>query len=93
MSPVSRMTGEVIDVRRGMEQDRVMTAYALARLRRPAAFHSMAEARASYDSPAYQEIPPLRSRNIDGDVLLVEGVRPDHDSAKMAAKLRSGDAA
>jgi uncharacterized protein (DUF1330 family) len=51
-------------------------------------FPGPAEARAWYDSAPYQEILPLRTDNIDGDVLLVEGVEPGHDSAKMAALLR-----
>jgi uncharacterized protein (DUF1330 family) len=51
-------------------------------------FPGLAEARAWYDSPAYQEILPLRTNNIDGVALLVEGVEPGHDSARMAAELR-----
>ena len=52
-------------------------------------FPSMAQARAWYASPAYREILPLRTRHIEGDALLVEGVEPDHDSARMAAHLRA----
>ena len=52
-------------------------------------FPSMAQARAWYASPAYREILPLRTRHIEGDTLLVEGVEPDHDSARMAAHLRA----
>ncbi|MFP2911164.1 DUF1330 domain-containing protein [Pyxidicoccus sp. 3LFB2] len=52
-------------------------------------FPSMAQARAWYDSAAYREILPLRARHIEGEVLLVEGVGPDHDSARMAAHLRA----
>ncbi len=52
-------------------------------------FPSTAQARAWYASPAYQEILPLRTRHIEGDALLVQGVEPDHDSARMAARLRS----
>ncbi len=51
-------------------------------------FPSPAAARDWYDSPAYQAIKHLRSDHIDGDVLLVEGVPADHDSAAMAAALR-----
>jgi uncharacterized protein (DUF1330 family) len=51
-------------------------------------FPSLAEARDWYDSGPYQEILPLRTNNIDGDVILAEGVGPGHDSAKMAARLR-----
>ena len=39
--------------------------------------------------PAYQRILPLRTRHIEGEAVLVEGVRPDHDSAQMAARLRA----
>ncbi|MGA8112743.1 MAG: DUF1330 domain-containing protein [Actinocatenispora sp.] len=56
-------------------------------------FPDLAAARSWYDSPAYQEIRPLRSRHIDGDVILVDGVDPDHDSAQMAADLRTGTSA
>lgn len=55
-------------------------------------FPGMAEARAWYDSGPYQDILPLRSNNIEGDVLLAEGVEPGHDSAKMAARLRQAGA-
>jgi uncharacterized protein (DUF1330 family) len=48
-------------------------------------------ARAWYDSPAYQDILPLRTRNIDGDAILVEGVRDGHDPAKMAAAMRAAE--
>ncbi|MFE9422466.1 DUF1330 domain-containing protein [Kitasatospora sp. NPDC006697] len=37
-------------------------------------FPDLARARAWYDSPAYQEILPLRTRNSVTDVLLVEGM-------------------
>ncbi len=51
-------------------------------------FPTLAFARAWYESAAYQEILPLRTDHIDGDAILVEGVGPDHDSARMAAELR-----
>jgi uncharacterized protein (DUF1330 family) len=54
-------------------------------------FPSMAEARSWYESPAYQQVLPLRTRHIAGDTILVEGVEPDHDSAKMAAELRAAN--
>jgi uncharacterized protein (DUF1330 family) len=41
-----------------------------------------------YDSDAYQEIKPLRTRHLAGEVIIVEGVEPGHSGAKMAAKLR-----
>ena len=52
-------------------------------------FPSMADARAWYDSPAYQEILELRNSHITTDAILVEGVEPDHSSAEMAADLRA----
>jgi uncharacterized protein (DUF1330 family) len=51
-------------------------------------FPGMAQARAWYASPAYREILPLRTRHLEGEAILVEGVEPDHDSAQMAAHLR-----
>ncbi|MEU6982977.1 DUF1330 domain-containing protein [Streptomyces sp. NPDC046324] len=59
------------------------------------AFPSMDDARAWYDSAAYQELIPLRARHIPGDVLLVDGVAPGYDPAATAAMLRgaSGDPA
>ncbi|MGK5672839.1 DUF1330 domain-containing protein [Micromonospora sp. URMC 106] len=51
-------------------------------------------ARDWYDSPAYQAILPLRTEHLEGEVIIVDGVGPDHDSAAMAAELRkSGDVA
>ncbi|MFI7612776.1 DUF1330 domain-containing protein [Nonomuraea terrae] len=37
-------------------------------------FPEIAEARAWWDSPAYREIAPLRSRHIEGDIIMVDGV-------------------
>ncbi len=51
-------------------------------------FPGIAEANGWYDSPAYQEILPLRTKNIDGEAIVVEGVERGHDSAAMAAELR-----
>lgn len=42
-----------------------------------------------YASPPYQDILPLRTRNIDGAAILVEGVGPDYDPAGKAAEMRS----
>ncbi|MEU7316675.1 DUF1330 domain-containing protein [Streptomyces sp. NPDC007083] len=42
-------------------------------------------ARAWYASPAYQELLPLRTAHIDGDVIIAEGVGEDYDPASMAA--------
>ncbi|WP_225828383.1 DUF1330 domain-containing protein [Streptomyces naphthomycinicus] len=56
-------------------------------------FPSTAEARAWWDSPAYQEIAPLRSLHIDGDIILVPGVPEDYDPAVTAKAMREGLAA
>jgi len=50
-------------------------------------FPDLAAARAWYDSPAYQEIVPLRTRNSDGVTLLVDGVPEGYRAASHAAKL------
>ena len=52
-------------------------------------FPDVDKARAWYESPAYQEILPLRTRNIEGETIIVEGVRDGHDPAKMAAAMRA----
>ncbi|MBF5042268.1 DUF1330 domain-containing protein [Aggregicoccus sp. 17bor-14] len=52
-------------------------------------FPTMAAARAWYDSPAYRHILPLRTRHLEGELLLIEGVGPDHDSARLAGELRA----
>lgn len=51
-------------------------------------FPGLAEARAWWDSPAYRAIAPLRSRHIDGDIILVEGVPEDYDPTPAAQALR-----
>ncbi|MER5215799.1 DUF1330 domain-containing protein [Streptomyces sp. NPDC002838] len=51
-------------------------------------FPGIAEARAWWDSPAYQEIAPLRSRHIEGDIILVEGVPEDYDPTATAKAMR-----
>ncbi|GGZ88498.1 DUF1330 domain-containing protein [Streptomyces echinoruber] len=56
------------------------------------AFPSLADARSWYGSPACQELLPLRTRHMDGDVLLVDGVAPDYDPAATAAALRAAQA-
>ncbi|MEU9123377.1 DUF1330 domain-containing protein [Streptomyces sp. NPDC048506] len=48
-------------------------------------FPDMDRARAWYASPAYQEILPLRTRHIPGDLILVPGVAPDYDATATAA--------
>ncbi|NIH84378.1 DUF1330 domain-containing protein [Amycolatopsis granulosa] len=52
-------------------------------------FPTLADARAWYDSPAYQAILPLRADHIDGDLLIVDGVEPGHDSAAMGRAMRA----
>ncbi|MFF2328745.1 MULTISPECIES: DUF1330 domain-containing protein [unclassified Streptomyces] len=51
-------------------------------------FPGIAEARAWWDSPAYQEIAPLRSRHIEGDIILVEGVPESYDPTATATAMR-----
>lgn len=52
-------------------------------------FPGIAEARAWWDSPAYQEIAPLRSRHIEGDIILIEGVPGDYEPADAAKAIRA----
>jgi uncharacterized protein (DUF1330 family) len=52
-------------------------------------FPSLTEARAWYNSPAYQDILRLRTDHIVGDVMLIEGVGPDYDPTERAGKLRA----
>lgn len=52
-------------------------------------FPGLIEARAWYNSPAYQEILQLRTDHIQGDVLLIEGVGPKYDPVLRADKLRA----
>ncbi|MGO1909612.1 DUF1330 domain-containing protein [Brevibacterium aurantiacum] len=45
------------------------------------------DARHAHDwwySPAYQDIAPLRSRHIDSDIVIVEGVAEGYDSRDTA---------
>ncbi|MER6839292.1 DUF1330 domain-containing protein [Streptomyces platensis] len=55
-------------------------------------FPDMARARDWYASPAYLEILPLRTRHVDGDVVLVPGVPDGYHPAVTAAKLRAAAA-
>ena len=52
-------------------------------------FPGTVQAREWYESPAYQAILPLRTRNIEGETIIVEGVGEGHDPAKMAAAMRA----
>ncbi|MGC5020416.1 DUF1330 domain-containing protein [Micromonospora sp. DT47] len=51
-------------------------------------FPDVERARAWYASPAYQEILPLRLRHIEGSLIIVQGVGPDYDAGRTAARLR-----
>lgn len=51
-------------------------------------FPGIAEARSWWDSPAYQEIAPLRSRHVEGDIILVEGVPENYDPTASAKVMR-----
>lgn len=53
------------------------------------AFPGIEAARAWYASPAYQELLPLRTRHLDGDVVLVDGVPPGYDASVTAAEMRA----
>jgi len=54
-------------------------------------FPGMDQARSWYESPAYQAILPLRTKHIESNAILVDGVAPDHDSAEMAANMRAAN--
>lgn len=56
-------------------------------------FPGIAEARAWWDSAAYQEIAPLRSRHIDGDIIMVDGVPAGYDPAVTARAIRESSSA
>ena len=51
-------------------------------------FPGIEEARAWWNSPAYQEIAPLRSRHIVGDIILVQGVPEGYDPNTTAKAVR-----
>jgi uncharacterized protein (DUF1330 family) len=53
-------------------------------------FPGIADARAWWDSPEYQKIAPLRSRHIEGDIILVQGVPDGYDPASTAKAMRDG---
>ena len=55
-------------------------------------FPGIVEARAWWDSPAYQAIAPLRSRHIAGDIILVEGVPEEYDPSAFASAVREAAA-
>ena len=51
-------------------------------------FPDVASARAWYASDDYQAILPLRTRNIDGAAIIVDGVPPGYEASATAARLR-----
>jgi uncharacterized protein (DUF1330 family) len=51
-------------------------------------FPDLAAARAWYASPAYREILPLRTGNIEGETIIVDGVMAGYDATHTAAVLR-----
>ncbi|MEH1164138.1 DUF1330 domain-containing protein [Micromonospora sp. CPCC 205539] len=54
-------------------------------------FPDLTKARSWYGSSLYQEIKPLRTRHLVGELILVGGVEPDHNSSQMAADLRQAN--
>ncbi|WP_433384220.1 DUF1330 domain-containing protein [Micromonospora sp. KLBMP9576] len=52
-------------------------------------FPSGEHARRWYESPAYQAVLPLRTDHLEGDVVIVEGVGPEHCAAAKAAGIRA----
>ncbi|MCW0215001.1 MAG: DUF1330 domain-containing protein [Pseudonocardia sp.] len=53
-------------------------------------FPTLDDARAWYDSPAYQAILPLRTENSDGTAFLIQGVEPGYRAASFLAKAGVG---
>lgn len=51
-------------------------------------FPGIAEARTWWSSAEYQEIAPLRSRHIEGDIIMVDGVPDGYDPASTARTIR-----
>lgn len=51
-------------------------------------FPGLTEARAWWDSPAYRAIAPLRSRHIDGDIIMVEGVPEGYEPTAAIQAMR-----
>ncbi|MEV1024375.1 DUF1330 domain-containing protein [Streptomyces sp. NPDC050264] len=52
-------------------------------------FPDLAHAHDWYASPAYQEILPLRTDHIPGEMIFLEGVPADYDAARTAAAMRA----
>ena len=51
-------------------------------------FPDMMKARTWYRSPAYQKILHLRTDHVVSDIILADGVRPDHTPGKFAQHIR-----
>lgn len=51
-------------------------------------FPNLTAARTWYESDAYSTLKPLRTRNVEGHAILVDGVDPDYDPGQTAAQLR-----
>ncbi|AHH16035.1 hypothetical protein DUF1330 [Nocardia nova SH22a] len=51
-------------------------------------FPGISEARSWWESPAYRAIAPLRSRHIDGDIIMVEGVPDGYEPTAAVAAMR-----
>ncbi|WP_327353815.1 DUF1330 domain-containing protein [Streptomyces sp. NBC_01304] len=52
-------------------------------------FPDETSAKAWYASDAYQEILPMRTNHIDGDLVMIQGVDPDYDAAATAEGMRA----
>ena len=55
-------------------------------------FPDMTKARTWYRSSAYQDILRLRTDHVVGDVILIDGVGPDHTPGKYAQQIRDASA-
>ncbi|MEV3928161.1 MULTISPECIES: DUF1330 domain-containing protein [unclassified Streptomyces] len=51
-------------------------------------FPGITEARAWWDSPEYREIAPLRSRHVEGDIIMVEGVPEGYEPSAVVKAMR-----
>ncbi|MFC5186147.1 DUF1330 domain-containing protein [Actinomadura harenae] len=56
-------------------------------------FPDTASAQTWWDSPAYRAIAPLRSRHIEGDIILIDGVPDDYVPTAAVTTLREALAA
>lgn len=52
-------------------------------------FPGLEDAERWWGSPEYQQIAPLRARNIDGDIIMVQGVPDRYDPGSTAAASRA----